>query len=175
VTADGSIRRLLLLQARREHLLLYVHMLIMTKSPHAFGNNSYVRSFLKGLKAQCAPSALGTVAHRMRELAQFVRDALRNAIATAKNECAGAAITHVATDLWTETHSHLGYGLVVVRFVDLSSREVRELPLGVWRCSGPHKTLTFPRGWRTGFHSLVWRCPLSLPRQLNLALTYARP
>jgi len=69
VAADGSIRRLLLLRARREHLLLFVHMLIMTKSQHAFGNNAYVRSFLKGLKAQCAPSALGTVAHRMRELA----------------------------------------------------------------------------------------------------------
>jgi len=75
-----------------------------------------------------------------------VRDALRTAIATAKDAYAGAAITHVATDLWTETHSHLAYGLVVVRFVDLSSREVRELPLGVWRCSGPHK-YTNIRSW----------------------------
>jgi len=41
----------------------------MTKAPHAFANNAYVRSFLKGLKAQYAPSALGTVAHPMRELA----------------------------------------------------------------------------------------------------------
>jgi len=121
-------------------------MRIMTKSPHAFGRNAYVRAFLDGLKAQYAPPALETVAHILTELASFVREALRTASATAKDAYAGAAFAHVATDLWTETHSHFGYGSVVLRFVDLSSGEVRELPLGVWRCSG-RRNHTNIRSW----------------------------
>ena len=132
VAADRSIRRLLLPRARREHHLRFVQMQIMTRSPHVFGRNAYVRAFLDGLKAQYAPPALGTVAHLLTELASFVRDALRTAIATAKEAYAGAAFAHVATDMWTETHSHLSYGSVVLRFVELSSGEVRELSLGAW-------------------------------------------
>ena len=63
MASDGSIRRLLLPRARREHHLRFVQMQIMTKSPHAFGRNAYVSAFLDGLKAQYAPPALGTVAH----------------------------------------------------------------------------------------------------------------
>jgi len=146
VAVDGSIRRLLLPRARREHHLRFVEMQIMTKSPPASGRNAYVRAFLDGLKAQYAPHALGPVAHLLTELASFLRDALPTAIATAKDAYAGAAFAHDATDLWTETQSHLSYGSVVLQFVDLSSGEVRELPLGVWRCSGRHN-YTNIRSW----------------------------
>jgi len=95
-------------------------MKIMTKSLHAFGRNAYVRVFLNGLKAQYAPLALGTVAHLLADLALFVRDAMRTAIATAKDAYAGSAFAPVAADLRTETHSHLSYGSVVLRFVELS-------------------------------------------------------
>jgi len=90
-----------------------------------------VRAFLHGLQAQYAPPARGTVAHLRTELASFVRDTLRTAIAMDEDAYAGAAFSHVPTDLWTETHSHLSYGLVVLRFVDLSSGGARKLPLGV--------------------------------------------
>ena len=146
VADDGSIRRLLLPRVRREHHLRFAQIHIMTKSPHSFWKNADVRAFLEGLKAKYASPALGTVAHFLTALDLLVRDALRNAIATAKDAYAGAALDHVAADLWTETNSHLSYGSVLVRIVNLSSGEVRELPFGVWRCSWRH-TFTNIRSW----------------------------
>jgi len=49
VAANGTIRRFMQPMARREHHLRFVKMQVMKLSPHAFGQNTYVRLFLDGL------------------------------------------------------------------------------------------------------------------------------
>ena len=138
VAANGTIRRFMQPMARREHHLRFVQMQVMTRSPHAFGQNTYVRVFLDGLKSQYSPPALDAVAHLLTELASFVSDGLRALISAAKEAYAGAPFCHVVTDLWTEEHSHRSYGSLVVRLTDLETGTVREFFLGVLRCSGRH-------------------------------------
>jgi len=136
VAANGT--RFMKPMAPREHHLRIVQMQVMTRSPHAFGQKTYVRLFLDGLKSQYSPPALDTVAHLLTELAAFVSDGLRAVISAAKEAYAGAPFCHVVADLWTEEHLHRSYGSLFVRLRDLESGTVRELPLGVCRCSGRH-------------------------------------
>jgi len=136
VTANGTIRRFMQPMPRREHHLRFVQMQVMTRSPHAFGQNTYVRLFLDGLKSQYSPPALDTVAHLLTEFASFVSDGLRAFLSSAKEAYAGAPFCHVVTDPWTEEHSHRSDSSLVVRLTDLETGTVRELSFGVWRCSG---------------------------------------
>ena len=136
VAANGTIRRFMQPMARREHHLRFVQMQVMPRSPHAFGQNTYVRLFLDGLKSQYSPPALDTVAHLLTEFASFVSDGLRAFLSSAKEAYAGAPFCHVVTDPWTEEHSHRSDSSLVVRLTDLETGTVRELSFGVWRCSG---------------------------------------
>jgi len=98
----------------------------------------YFCLFLEGLNSQYAPPELDAVARRLTELASFTRDALRSAISAAEAAYAGLSFRHAVTDLWTEEKSHMSYGSLVARLTDLDAEVARDLPLGVWLCSGRH-------------------------------------
>eukprot|EP00170_Pyropia_yezoensis_P001418 contig_6255_g1422 len=76
--------------------------------------------------------------HILAELYSFTLDAVRNLLRTAKATYCGLPFAHATMDLWTERHSRLAFGSVVIRFVDPATTTMHVLHLGVSQFMGNH-------------------------------------
>lgn len=129
----------------RPHHLRFVLMQVMSHSPRILTTSPYLESFVSNLNASYSTPAVKTMTHILVELYSFTLDAVRDLLRTVKVAYGGLPFAHAAMDVWTERHSRLAFGSVVIRFVEPATTSMRVLHLGVSLFVGNHT------------HDVIWR------------------
>lgn len=134
---DGNIARHFTLDVRPHHLR-FVLMQVMSHSPRILTTSPYLDSFVSNLNASYSTPSVNTMTQILVELYSFTLDALRDLLRTVKASYGGLPFAHATLDLWTERHSRMAFGSVVIRFVDPATTTMRVLHLGVSLFVGNH-------------------------------------
>lgn len=133
---DGTITRFFSPDARSHHLR-FVMMQVMTYSPQVLTENPHVDAFVSGLCSYSTPSR-NTMTHHLIEIYAWTLTVLRNRLQASKALYMGLPFSHAVTDLWSEKHSHMSYGSLVIRFVDPATTTMEVVHLGVAIFRGKH-------------------------------------
>eukprot|EP00170_Pyropia_yezoensis_P004372 contig_17879_g4385 len=86
--------------------------------------------------------------HLLAELYGAVLDRVRSRAKQVKELYNGLPFAHAVMDLWTERHSRVSYGSIVLRFVDPVTTTMEVMPLGISVFRGKHTNDTILR-WFT--------------------------